>query len=282
MELGLDQFFKEDPADELFLISTAAAVVAALWGARMEETTWNSSNLQDRALISRSQNGDQLAFEDLVRKYQHQLLSLVCWHAGPAADTDDILQLILCKVYFSLKSFDINRPFYPWLRRIAVNRCCDERRRLRRRRTLTFAELKIEETCLESESPALRAMANTYYADNQRAMGDALRAVIEQLPDEHREVIILRHLQQISYEEIGEVLQCTPRAARVKACRARAALRRLILQSSPAGAADSVSSNFFQRLNSRRRKNSAKEIYSQRIPRLPAQANSRQYVMCAE
>src|SRR5512139_3476208 len=115
----------------------------------MEETIWNPSNLQDRALISRSQNGDQLAFEDLVRKYYHQLLTLVCWHAGPSADTDDILQLILCKVYFSLKKFDINRPFYPWLRRIAVNRCFDEKRRLRRRRTLTFAELKLEEACIE-------------------------------------------------------------------------------------------------------------------------------------
>ena len=102
----------------------------------METTIWDSSNLQDRSLISKSQNGDQVAFETLIQKYQHQLLSLVCWHAGPAADTDDLLQLIMCKVYFSLKSFDIDRPFYPWLRRIAVNRCCDERRRLRRRRSL--------------------------------------------------------------------------------------------------------------------------------------------------
>jgi RNA polymerase sigma-70 factor (ECF subfamily) len=117
----------------------------------MEEIIWSSSSLQDQALISRSQNGDQLAFETLVLKYRRQLLSLVCWHAGPAADADDILQLILCKVYFSLKSFDINRPFYPWLRRIAVNRCFDERRRLRRRKALTFAELELEGNGREME-----------------------------------------------------------------------------------------------------------------------------------
>ena len=273
---------KTNAAGELFSRATVAAFVAALWRARMEEMTWSISNLQDRALISRSQNGDQLAFEDLVRKYQHQLSSLVCWHAGPSADTDDILQLILCKVYFSLKSFDINRPFYPWLRRIAVNRCCDERRRLRRRRTLTFAELEIEETCMESEIPALRALAKAHYADNEQNLGDALRAVIRQLSDEHREVLNLRHLQQISYEEIGEALKCTPRAARVKTCRARAALRRLILKASPSGTADAASFNLLQRLNACNRKNSSNELHSTRIPRMPAQSNSRRYVMRAE
>jgi RNA polymerase sigma-70 factor, ECF subfamily len=248
----------------------------------MEETLWNSSSLQDRALVSRSQNGDQLAFEDLVRKYYHQLLTLVCWHAGPAADTDDILQLILCKVYFSLKKFDINRPFYPWLRRIAVNRCFDEKRRLRRRRTLTFADLKLEESGIESELPYFRTMASTHYADNEQDMCDALREVIELLSQEHREIIMLRHLQQISYEEIAEILKCTPRAARVKACRARAALRRLILKHSEEGTAHSAALRFFQRLNAFYKKDAVKERNPVRLPLLPAQSNSRRYVMRAE
>jgi RNA polymerase sigma-70 factor (ECF subfamily) len=281
-ERGLYHGLEAKPGRRIISGATVATFVAALWRACMEEMTWSISNLQDRALISRSQNGDQVAFEDLVRKYQHQLSILVCWHAGRAADTDDILQLILCKVYFSLKSFDINRPFYPWLRRIAVNRCCDERRRLRRRRTLTFAELEIEETCMESEIPALRALAKAHYADNEQNLGDALRAVLKQLSDEHRKVLSLRHLQQISYEEIGEALKCTPRAARVKTCRARAALRRLILKASPSGTADAESLNHLQRLNARNRKNPSNELHSTRIPRMPAQSNSRRYIMKAE
>ena len=252
------------------------------WGVRMEETTWNISSLQDRSLISRSRNGDPLAFENLVRKYQNQLLSLICWHAGASADRDDILQLILCKVYFSLKSFDIDRPFYPWLRRIAVNRCCDERRRLRRRKILTFAELALEEDCIESELPALRVMANAYYSDSQRNLSDALHAVLEKLTKEHREIIILRHLQQASYEEIGETLCCTPRAARVKACRARAALRKLIVQWSPSETAASESIRFLRRIHTCRRKRSSGSALAARIPAMPAQANSRRYVMRAE
>jgi RNA polymerase sigma-70 factor (ECF subfamily) len=248
----------------------------------MEETAWDFSSLQDRALISRSQNGDQVAFEELVRKYQHQLLSLVCWHAGPAADTDDILQVILCKVYFSLKSFDIDRPFYPWLRRIAVNRCCDERRRLRRRKMLTFAELQVEEAGIDAELPALRTLANTYYESNQRKLGDALHTVLQQLPTEHREIITLRHLKQVPYEDIAVMLQCTPRAARVKACRARTALRKFILQTSPSGSVDSESLSILRRLDVCRRKVSAPKPYTALIPGLPAQSNPRQYVMRAE
>jgi RNA polymerase sigma-70 factor, ECF subfamily len=248
----------------------------------METTIWDSSNLQDRSLISKSQNGDQIAFETLIQKYQHQLLSLVCWHAGPAADTDDLLQLIMCKVYFSLKSFDINRPFYPWLRRIAVNRCCDERRRLRRRKILTFADLNLEETGIEAELPALRAISNSYYSDRQQDLNDALNAIIEQLPKEYREIINLRHLQQNSYEEIAEMLQCTPRAARVKACRARTALKKLILKSSSEETTQPATFNIFQRLSDCFRRDAAQMLPQTRIPRLPAQSNSRRYVMRAE
>ncbi len=225
----------------------------------MEEMDWSRSNLQDRTLISRSQNGDELAFEDLMRKYQTQLLSLVCWHAGRSADRDDILQHILCKVYFSLKSFDVNRPFFPWLRRIAVNRCCDERRRLRRRKTLTFAELDLEENCIGDDLPALCSSANPYAANYQQELCSMLQSALRQLPEEYREVILLHHVHQLPYEEIGEILKCTARAARVKACRARAALRRLILRSFPEETVRWVSPAL-----------------------LALQSGSRQYALCAE
>jgi RNA polymerase sigma-70 factor (ECF subfamily) len=197
----------------------------------MQETTWNPSNLQDRTLISRCREGDPLAFETLIRKYHQQLSSLVCWHAGPSADTDDVLQLILCKVYFSLKKFDLNRPFYPWLRRIAVNRCFDERRRLRRRKAFTFAELEFEETSIAS-GPRVQSHTNPYAEENRKELRAMLRTVLKQLPQEYQEVLTLHHLQQVPYEEIAPILKCTPQAARVKACRARAALRRLLLHSS--------------------------------------------------
>lgn len=240
----------------------------------MQEMTWNPSNLQDKALISRTQKGDHLAFETLVHKYQQQLMSLVCWHAGPAADTDDILQLILCKVYFSLKKFDINRPFYPWLRRIAVNRCFDERRRLRRRKALTFAELELEEASIEADLIP-RSSQNPYAEENRKELCEMLRNVLRQLPEEYREVIVLHHLQQLPYEEIAPILNCSPQAARVKACRARAALRRLLLRSCEEMTASFSSSDLMQILDACCRQNPPKR---QRMPRMPQLRND--LVLC--
>jgi hypothetical protein len=77
-------------------------------------------------------------------------------------------------------------------------------------------------------------------------------------------------------------LRCTPRAARVKACRARAALRRQILKSPAPGLADSASLNFLRRLHACYRRDSANELQSRKIPRMPAQSNSRRYIMHAE
>lgn len=230
----------------------------------MQETTWNTSNLQDRALISQTQNGDHRAFETLVNKYQQQLMNLVCWHAGPAADTDDVFQIILCKVYFSLKKFDINRPFYPWLRRIAVNRCFDERRRLRRRKALTFAELELEEATIDAELPS-RSIGNPYADENRQELGEMLRTVLQKLPEEYQEVIVLHHLQQLPYEEIAPILKCTPQAARVKACRARNALRKLLLRSSEDLTTNFSSSDLMQILDACCRQNAPKQ---QRLPRI--------------
>ena len=190
-------------------------------------SVFDPSNIQDRTLISRTQNGDHFAFEELVQKYRHQLLNLVCWHAGPAADIDDVLQAILCKVYFSLKKFDLNRPFYPWLRRIAVNRCFDERRRLRRRKTMTFAELGFDTLNVEAETPM--NFSYSHFANEKRTdLSDVLTVALRQLPKDYQQVLILHYLEQLPYEEIATMLDCSPQAARVKACRARTALRRIL------------------------------------------------------
>ena len=220
------------------------------------------SNLQDRTLISRTQNGDHIAFEELVQKYRHQLLNLVCWHAGPAADTDDILQAILCKVYFSLKKFDINRPFYPWLRRIAVNRCFDERRRLRRRKTMTFAELGFDAPDTEMAVPL--NFPNNYYAnENRNDLNEMLAVALRQLPKDYQQVLVLHYLEQLPYEEVAESLDCSPQAARVKACRAKAALRRILVNACQDAEVPFASYNLTHMLDACRRQP------DQKMPMLP-------------
>ena len=60
---------------------------------------------EDRGLILRCQEGDDVAFESLLKKYQRELFHLVSWNVGGGAEAEDIVQEVLCKVYFSLRGF---------------------------------------------------------------------------------------------------------------------------------------------------------------------------------
>ena len=236
-------------------------------------SAFEPSNMQDRALICRTRNGDHVAFEELVQKYRHQLLNLVCWHAGPTADTDDVLQAILCKVYFSLKKFDINRPFYPWLRRIAVNRCFDERRRLRRRKTVTFAELGLDSPNFETTAP-LSFSCNHYANESRNDLSEMLTVALRQLPDDYRQILVLHHLEQLPYEEVAAALNCSPQAARVKACRARAALRRILVRACQEAEVPFASYNLTLILNACRRQS------TQKTPMLPVMPPGGEMAFC--
>ena len=218
----------------------------------MQTTIWDPSNLQDQNFISQIQNGDQRAFESLWFKYQTKLSTLIRWHIGSSPDADDLLQLLLCKTYFSLKTFDLSRPFYPWLRRIALNLCCDERRRLRRR-ALTFTELEPIIEC-EKPFPALHAYSDASRHDTH----EMLQKIIGMLPKQYQEILVLHQLHQLSYREMGAVLKCTPRAARVKAFRARAALKNLLSKAYSSKTNSSEASSPVEKLDAFCRRNPIK------------------------
>ncbi len=192
---------------------------------------WHELNCEeDRELIQRCQNGDDDAFECLVLKYQRELFHLVSWNVGSAAEAEDLVQEILCKVYYSLGKFDNSRPFYPWLRRVAINQCYDELRRVRRRKILRFTELSEQETrtlerimCVHQADSS--APSNTNDAEELRVL---MRQILDRLPEKQRMAIVLRDLKQVSYEEMADIMKCTKQAVRLKVFRARARLRTLV------------------------------------------------------
>jgi RNA polymerase sigma-70 factor (ECF subfamily) len=189
---------------------------------------WNEhSPEEDRELVARCNDGDPLAFEELVNKYQQSVLNLVYHHIGISGDTEDIAQKIFIKVYFSLPKFDIQRPFFPWLYRIAVNKCYDELRRIKRRKTYTFSELNLEdaagiERVIRRSEPADRSL------QTRKEMQALLHKVISQLPDQQRKVIVLRDIEAIPYTELAAILKCTEQAARLKVFRARKRLKKIL------------------------------------------------------
>jgi RNA polymerase sigma-70 factor (ECF subfamily) len=189
---------------------------------------WDESySEEDRKLIVRCREGDQLAFEALVSKYQQTIFNLACHYVGYNEEVEDIVQKIFLKVYFSLPKFDIKRPFFPWLYRIAINQCYDELRRLRREKVYTFSELSLEETSgieklIGANEPA------PVVDESRQELHALLHRVLDQLPDQQRLVIVLRDLEAVSYEKIAAILKCTEQAARLKVFRARSRLKTLL------------------------------------------------------
>jgi RNA polymerase sigma-70 factor (ECF subfamily) len=182
---------------------------------------------EDQKLVARSQEGDQLAFEELVRKYQQAVLNLAYHYVGRRDEIEDIAQKIFSKVYFSLPKFDIRRPFFPWLYRIAINQCYDELRRAKRQRTRTFSELSLEET---SSIDRLISQHETIPAsnDDRLEMHALLHKMLDQLPTHQKMAIVLRDIELIHYVQMAEILKCTEQAARLKVFRARIRLKALM------------------------------------------------------
>jgi RNA polymerase sigma-70 factor, ECF subfamily len=182
---------------------------------------------EDRKLVVRSQEGDQLAFEELVRKYQQVILNLAYHYIGRRDEIEDIAQKIFLKVYFSLPKFDTKRPFFPWLYRIAINQCYDELRRVKRQKIRTFSELSLEETSSIEKLINQNEIVPTS-DENRQEMYALLHRMLDQLPSHQKMAVVLRDIEQIPYVKMAEMLKCTEQAARLKVFRARIKLKGLM------------------------------------------------------
>jgi RNA polymerase sigma-70 factor, ECF subfamily len=189
---------------------------------------WNEPySDEDRDLVARCQKGDPLAFEELVRKYQQTVLNLAYHYIGFRNDIEDVAQKIFTKIYFSLPKFDIRRPFFPWLYRIATNQCYDELRHIRRQKLRTFSELSLEEAG-DIEKLISRNEAGPDSDENRQEMQALLHRILDQLPDQQRMAIVLRDIESVPYAQIAETMKCTEQAARLKVFRARARLKTMM------------------------------------------------------
>jgi RNA polymerase sigma-70 factor, ECF subfamily len=193
---------------------------------------WHELNCdEDQLLISRCQAGDESAFETLVKKYQRELFHLVSWNVGSAGEAEDIVQDVLTKVYFSLTKFDNDRPFYPWLRRVAINQCYDELRRARRRKILKFTELSEQDTRMVEKLMAVPQAETAQCSPSEsEELRSLMQKILDRLPEKQRMAIVLRDFKQVPYEEMAEIMRCSKQAVRLKVFRARARLRTLLLK----------------------------------------------------
>jgi RNA polymerase sigma-70 factor (ECF subfamily) len=184
---------------------SAAAVVSARLAPKLEEAE----------LIRAVQQGDQSAFEALVRSYDQSVLGLAMNLLRSPEDARDAYQEAFLRVYKNIHSFRFDCSFYTWLYRIVTNICLDHLRK----RKIRKEESALVET---SEGPIDR----TYSVEEDRAAGDPERnlwnrqlssrilAALEELTPRERMVFELRHYQGMRLRAIGEILETTEEAAK--------------------------------------------------------------------
>ena len=178
------------------------------------------SNSDDAALIERIRNGDGSAFEDLVRLYQDRIYNL-CRHVlANSHDAEDAAQDTFVKAFRGLRHFRPDASLYTWLYRIAVNTCIDYRRR--RVFSSLFritSEGEEEPVDVASDAPSPERL----YESKQAGIG--LRKGLAALSDKLRTVIVLKELEELSYEEIAEVLDLPLGTVKSRIARAREELK---------------------------------------------------------
>ncbi len=167
----------------------------------------------NEGLIEAARRGDREAFGGLVEAHQDRLFRSACCLTRSAADAEDLAQETFVRAYRGLGRFRGDCAFYTWLFGILLNVYRRWARQQRRQRRLSAEG---SEAAGAAASPGRRAAA-------AEELARALR-VVDALPGRLREVMVLRHVEAMSYEEIARAVGCRPGTVRSRLHRARALL----------------------------------------------------------
>ncbi len=178
------------------------------------------SGLPDEALIDwvlKYGTRDDRAFAELFRRYQGMVWQICFRYTDTNPEAEDLVQETFFRAYRGLKTFERRSSFKTWLHRIAINTCLNHLRSTRAAREATHVPLEAVEETLEMDAPTggLRRV-------EQR---EELRAALSQLKVEDQEVLLMKDVEELSYEEIAHVLQIGVSAAKMRVQRARIALK---------------------------------------------------------
>jgi RNA polymerase sigma-70 factor (ECF subfamily) len=160
----------------------------------------------DADLIRDAQANDHAAFETLVRRYSERAFRAAYRVVRDQQAAEEVLQEALIKAYRALPRFEARSSFYTWLYRITVNLALDRRRRGKREPTVEWDD------AIAHEVDPRGLVSATVSVDpevelRRHEIRDLVAAGIQTLPDGQREVLLLREVDGLSYEEIAETMQ---------------------------------------------------------------------------
>ncbi len=160
-------------------------------------------NYSDEQLIALAVNKDKAALEALIKRYLQPIYGFSYKYVKNQADAEDVTQEVFVKVWRNLKKFDLQRPFRPWLYKIARNTCLDM---LKKKSPVLFSELNEAEGGSSFEENLIAETKSPAEAAEAALAAAKLNSAVAKLKPNYAEVVAMYHQQELNFREISKAL----------------------------------------------------------------------------
>ena len=168
----------------------------------------------DSSLVIETLNGDREAFGRLVERYERRIFNLAFRICGDYEEAMDVTQTVFVKAFDRLGTFDPSRKFFSWLYRMGVNESLNQ---VKRQRRIVHVEFDPPSRTPSPDDRVIREQSD-----------GIVQNALKRLGEDHRVVIILRHFVDLSYREIGSVLDIPEKTVKSRLYSARQRMKEIL------------------------------------------------------
>jgi len=182
---------------------------------------------EDEALVRRTQNGENAAFDVLVERYKERLYATVYHMTSNHEDANDLVQDTFIKAYKSLRGFRGQSSFYTWVYRIAVNRTINFIKRRKNRSQYSLDDL---DSSIQTDPDLVELMSHVTPRREVALteLQEKLNEALQQLSEPHRAVVAMHDIQGMTHADIARVMKCSEGTVRSRLFYARQQLQGLL------------------------------------------------------
>lgn len=183
------------------------------------------NEVTDKELIEQFKNGSIDAFEEIVSRYETKAYNLAMRFTRNQEDAEEVLQDVFSTIYRKIDSFQGKSAFSSWLYRIIVNAAFMKLRKRKQHKTVSLEDLSptVKQQCLDGDG-VFRTRSDNLSVN--RELRDVLQNAINRLPEQYRAVFVLRDVDGLSNQEVGEILELSVPAVKSRLHRSRLMLRK--------------------------------------------------------
>lgn len=196
---------------------------------KLQPDVYDQLTATDEMLFSQVQREDMHAFDMIVSRYKTRLYNCVYRMVNNAENAEDLVQETFLRVYKNRHNYQATSNFSTWIYTIALNLARSELRKRKRRQFFSLNSSTHEDSNTEGFDLPDTSSGPSEHLE-QSELGRAIQKAIDQLPVKYRTVIVLRDVQELSYEQISEILECPTGTVKSRVNRARLRLQEMLRQ----------------------------------------------------